>query len=86
LLSEYDGNEWLNIGTGTDISIKDLAKLIQEIVGFEGELRFDATKPDGTPRKLMDVSKLHKLGWSHKIDLAEGIKKVYQEVQNMEFA
>ncbi len=85
LMQDYDGEEWFNIGTGEDISIKDLAKTIKEVVGFEGELRFDATKPDGTPRKLMDVSKLHSIGWKHKIDLEEGIKSVYKEVKNMDF-
>tara|TARA_B110000503_G_scaffold143562_2_gene245870 strand:+ start:2101 stop:3039 length:939 start_codon:yes stop_codon:yes gene_type:complete len=85
LMQEYDGEEWFNIGTGEDISIKDLAMTIKEVVGFEGDLRFDATKPDGTPRKLMDVSKLHSVGWKHKIELKEGIKFVYNEVKNMNF-
>ncbi|MFT6165479.1 MAG: GDP-L-fucose synthase [Vicingaceae bacterium] len=85
LMQEYDGEEWFNIGTGEDISIKDLAMTIKEVVGFEGDLRFDATKPDGTPRKLMDVSKLHSVGWKHKIELKEGIKSVYNEVKNMNF-
>ena len=85
LMQEYDGQEWFNIGTGEDISIKDLANTIKDVVGFEGELKFDATKPDGTPRKLMDVSKLHSVGWKHKIELKEGIKSVYNEVKNMNF-
>ena len=85
LMQDYDGEEWFNIGTGEDISIKELAKTIKEVVGFEGELKFDATKPDGTPRKLMDVSKLHSIGWKHKIDLEEGIKSVYKEVKKMNF-
>jgi len=85
LMQEYDGEEWFNIGTGEDISIKDLANTIKDVVGFEGELKFDATKPDGTPRKLMDVSKLHSVGWKHKIELKEGIKSVYNEVKNMNF-
>ncbi|MDP3010256.1 MAG: GDP-L-fucose synthase [Methylococcales bacterium] len=80
LMQTYDEAELINIGTGEDISIKDLALLIKDIVGYSGELRFDATKPDGTPRKLMDVSKLHALGWQHKIDLAEGIRAVYDDV------
>jgi GDP-L-fucose synthase len=86
LMTQYDGTEWLNIGTGEDISIKELALLIKSIVGFEGELIFDSSKPDGTPRKLMDVSRLHKLGWKHKIDLKEGIERVYSEFKQSELA
>ncbi|MGB0402749.1 MAG: GDP-L-fucose synthase [Salibacteraceae bacterium] len=86
LLRDYDGEDWLNIGTGTDVSIKELALTIKEVVGYEGELKFDATKPDGTPRKLMDVSKVNALGWKHKIDLRTGIESVYQDVKDMEFA
>lgn len=85
LMQEYDGEEWLNIGTGEDIAIKDLALLIKEIVGYEGELVFDTSKPDGTPRKLMDVSLLNSLGWKHSIDLESGIRKVYDEVKDLEF-
>ncbi|MFT4755800.1 MAG: GDP-L-fucose synthase [Vicingaceae bacterium] len=85
LMQEYDGEEWFNIGTGEDISIKELALTIKDVVGFEGELKFDANKPDGTPRKLLDVSKLHAVGWKHKIDLRNGIKEVYNEVKNMDF-
>ena len=86
LLRDYDGDDWLNIGTGTDVTIKELALIIKEVVGFEGDLTWDSSKPDGTPRKLMDVSKLHNLGWKHKIDLKEGIRAVYEEVKKMEFA
>ena len=86
LMTDYDGEDWLNIGTGEDISIKDLALLIKSIVGFEGELTFDNSKPDGTPRKLMDVSRLHKLGWKHKLELKEGIESVYSEFKQSEFA
>lgn len=85
LMQEYDGEDWFNIGTGEDVSIKDLALIIKEVVGYEGELKFDASKPDGTPRKLMDVSKLHSIGWKHQIELKEGIQKVYGEVKNMNF-
>jgi GDP-L-fucose synthase len=85
LMQEYDGEEWFNVGTGEDISIKDLALLIKEVVDFDGELYFDSSKPDGTPRKLMDVSKLHGLGWKHKIELKEGIERVYEEVKQMSF-
>ena len=69
--------EFINIGTGEDIAIKDLAEMIKEIVGFKGKITWDTTKPDGTPRKLMDVSRLHELGWKHTNLLDEGIKKVY---------
>lgn len=86
LMEEYDGEDWFNIGTGEDISIKDLALTIKEVVGYEGELKFDSSKPDGTPRKLMDVSKLHSIGWQHDIELKEGITKVYEEVKEMGFA
>jgi GDP-L-fucose synthase len=70
-------NTHINIGTGKDISIKELAELIQKIVGFEGELYFNADKPDGTMKKLTDVSKLHSLGWKHKVELEDGIKTIY---------
>lgn len=79
LMQSYDEANLINIGTGQDLSIKDLALMIQQIVGFEGDLVFDTTKPDGTMRKLMDVSKLHSRGWSHKIDLADGIALAYQD-------
>jgi len=81
LMEEYNEPNLINVGTGEEISIKDLALLIKAIVDFEGELTFDTSKPDGTPRKLMDVSKLHNLGWKHKISLKEGIEKVYQTFQ-----
>lgn len=70
----------INVGTGEDISIRNLALLIKDIVGFEGELKFDTTKPDGTPRKLLDVSRLHDLGWDATISLKDGIKQVYQGI------
>jgi GDP-L-fucose synthase len=72
----------VNIGVGEDISILDLAKMVKKIVGFSGELITDSTKPDGTPRKLMDVSKLTNLGWKASISLEVGIKKVYEEIKN----
>jgi len=86
LMNDYEGEEWFNIGTGEDISIKELALMIKDVVGFEGELTFDSSKPDGTPRKLMDVSKINSSGWKHRIDLREGIEAVYAEVKNLEFA
>lgn len=77
LLQNFSAPGPINVGTGEDLSIKDLALLIKEVVGFEGELRFDASKPDGTPRKLMDVSKLKEVGWSAKIGLREGVSETY---------
>lgn len=68
----------INIGTGQEISIGDLARLIISTIGYTGELRFDASKPDGTPRKLCDVTKLHDLGWHHKIEIGEGVRKLYE--------
>ncbi len=67
----------INIGTGEDVTIRELAELVARELGFEGELRFDTTKPDGTPRKLLDVSRMHALGWRAKTGLAEGIRKTY---------
>lgn len=79
LMQNFNEGGFLNIGTGHDLSIKDLALLVKKIVGFEGALTFDSSKPDGTPRKLMDVSKLHDLGWKHQIELEEGIQLAYQD-------
>ncbi|MGX5857987.1 GDP-L-fucose synthase [Dyadobacter jiangsuensis] len=82
LMNNYDGRELVNIGTGEDLSIKELTELVASIVGYEGEIRWDTSKPDGTPRKLMDVSKLHQEGWKHKIELPEGIKLAYADFVN----
>ncbi len=82
LMKSYNKKDFLNIGVGEDISILDLAKLIKTIVGFKGEILLDKSKPNGTPRKLMDVSRLNDLGWKANIDLQEGIKKVYKEIKN----
>lgn len=79
LMQNYNEPNLINIGTGEDVSIRDLALLIKEIVGFDGELTFDTTKPDGTPRKLMDVSKLHARGWKHTVELKEGIRLAYAD-------
>jgi len=79
LMQEYNEAGLVNIGTGLDLSIKDLALLIKEVVGFTGDLVFDTSKPDGTPRKLLDVSKLHTLGWKHRIALQEGLALAYQD-------
>lgn len=78
LMENYNESELVNIGTGEDVTIKNLAALVKQIIGFQGEIVWDNSKPDGTPRKLMDVSKLHGLGWHHKIALEDGIKLAYQ--------
>ena len=80
LLQSYNEKEPVNIGCGEDISIKDLALTIKKVVGFKGKLNFDTSKPDGTPRKLLSVDKLHNLGWKHQIELEEGIKSVYKDL------
>jgi GDP-L-fucose synthase len=77
LMQTYNEPGFVNIGTGVDLTIKDLAHLISRIVGYSGEIVHDTTKPDGTPRKLMDVSKLETVGWKAKISLEEGIRSVY---------
>jgi GDP-L-fucose synthase len=82
LMEHYNEPGLVNIGVGEDISILDLAKLIQKTVGYEGEIILDTTKPDGTPRKLMDVTKLNSLGWKASITLDEGVRKVYEEVKD----
>lgn len=82
LMQNYNEPGLVNIGVGEDITIKDLALLVKKIVGFQGELKFDTSKPDGTPRKLMDVGKLHSFGWKHTINLEEGITAVYNEVKS----
>jgi GDP-L-fucose synthase len=79
LMESYNEKELVNVGTGEDVTIKELATNVKEIVGFEGEILWDTSRPDGTPRKLMDVSKLHGLGWKHKIELNEGIRLAYQD-------
>lgn len=79
LMQNYNEPGLVNIGTGEDLSIKELALVIKKIIGFEGEIVFDTSKPDGTPRKLMDVSKLHAMGWKHRIELEEGIKMAYKD-------
>ena len=78
LLEHYDGEQHVKIGTGDEITIANLAKLIKHVVGYEGELRFNPDMPDGTPRKVTDVSKLHRLGWKHRVSLEEGIQQAYQ--------
>jgi GDP-L-fucose synthase len=82
LMDTFNESGFVNIGVGEDISIKDLAHLVKETVGFEGEIVHDLSKPDGTPRKLMDVSKLHNMGWKHKISLENGVQSVFEEIKN----
>lgn len=77
LMQTYNGGEIVNIGTGEDVTIKELTEIVTGVVGYEGEIVWDTTKPDGTPRKLLDVSKLHSLGFKHKTNLREGIRKTY---------
>ena len=79
LIKNYDGNEIINVGSGIEVSIKELAETIREVVGFQGELNFDVSKPDGTPRKLLDVSRLHEMGWKHQVGLKEGLALAYEE-------
>lgn len=82
LMNDYNDEQFINIGVGEDISIKDLAILIKQIVGYPGQIKFDTSRPDGTPRKLMDVSKLHNLGWKHQVSLKAGIELAYQDFKN----
>jgi GDP-L-fucose synthase len=82
LMNTYSDEGLVNIGTGEDISISDLALMIKDVVGYEGAIVYDATKPDGTPRKLMDVTKLSGLGWKYTISLKKGLEMVYQEYQS----
>ncbi len=84
LLQHYDSPEIVNVGLGEDISIRELAELIAEIVGFEGQLIWDASKPDGTPRKLLDISKINSLGWSPQISLRDGIARTYEWFQRQQ--
>lgn len=85
LMNNYSGNETVNIGTGKEVTIKKLALLVKDIIGFNGELVFDETKPDGTPRKLLDVSKLNALGWHYTTELADGIAKTYDDFLHSDF-
>lgn len=87
LMQEYSDPEIINVGTGVDVTIRELARLIGETVGFAGEVSFDASKPDGTPQKLLDVSKLHALGWKHSISLPQGVRSTYEwYLENVETA
>ena len=77
LMREYDSPEIVNVGTGEDLTIRELGELVRGVTGFEGAIRFDATKPDGTPRKLLDVRRLRELGWQARIPLVRGIRETY---------
>ncbi|MCW7497009.1 GDP-L-fucose synthase [Leptospira levettii] len=85
LMENYDvtgdpkGGEHVNVGSGIEVSIKELAETVKEVVGYQGNLVFDLTKPDGTPRKLLDVSKLHKMGWKHQVELRDGVDLAYKD-------
>ena len=79
LMNTYSGNETVNLGTGKELTIAALAELVKKVIGYQGEVRYDATKPDGTPRKLLDVSKLEGLGWHYKTELEEGIRRTYAD-------
>ncbi|MDP4685801.1 MAG: GDP-L-fucose synthase [Salibacteraceae bacterium] len=82
LMLNYNEKGFLNVGSGSDVSIRELAETVAEVVGFKGKLTHNTSKPDGTPRKLMDVSRLHNLGWKHKIELKDGIQAVYDDVKS----
>ncbi|MCB0410381.1 MAG: GDP-L-fucose synthase [Flavobacteriales bacterium] len=85
LMENYDGEEIFNIGTGTDVTVLELAETMKKVSGFNGSFKFDKSKPNGTPRKLMDVSKLTNLGWKAKISLEDGVRMVMEDVKAMEF-
>jgi GDP-L-fucose synthase len=78
LMLNYNEKMFVNVGTGTDLSIKELAELVQSTVGYTGSVEWDSSKPNGTPRKLMNVDRIHQSGWKHKIDLKEGVASVYE--------
>ncbi len=82
LMNTYSGNETVNVGTGKELSIKELTELVAKVVGYQGEVKWDTTKPDGTPRKLLNVSKLERLGWKYKTELEEGIRLTYDDFQS----
>jgi GDP-L-fucose synthase len=84
LMLHYNEKLFVNIGTGEDLSIKALAEMVREIIGFEGNIRWNTEKPDGTPRKLMDVSRIQASGWKHRISLHSGITSVYEDFKTKE--
>ena len=82
LMNTYSGNETVNLGTGKEITIKELTKLVAKVIGYTGEIKWDTTKPDGAPRKLLDVSKLEKLGYHYTTELEDGIRLAYEDFLN----
>jgi GDP-L-fucose synthase len=78
-MNTYSGNETVNLGTGKELTIKELTELVAKVIGFTGEIKWDPSKPDGTPRKLLDVSKLESLGWHYKTELEDGIRETYKD-------
>ena len=82
LMNNNSGDETVNAGTGKELSIKELTELVAEVTGYDGEIRWDTTKPNGTPRKLLDVSKAEKLGWKYRTELKEGIRLAYEDFLN----
>ena len=82
LMEHYNEAGWVNVGTGSDVSIKNLAEIVADAVGFKGDIKWDKSKPDGTPRKLLDISKIRNIGWSASIDLIDGISSVYEKYLN----
>ena len=82
LMNNYSGNETVNLGTGEELTIKELTELVAKVIGYNGKINWDTTRPNGTPRKLLDVTKLHNLGWTHKVELEEGIKLAYDDFLN----
>lgn len=86
LMKNYNEKLFVNVGSGEELSIRELAELVKEVIGYRGNLEWNTSKPDGTPRKLMDLSRLHSLGWKHKIALRDGVSSVYNEYASMNFA
>ena len=82
LMNNYSGNETVNVGTGKELTIKELTELVAKVIGYTGEIKWDPSKPDGTPRKLLDVSKLEKLGWKYHTELEDGIRLAYEDFLN----
>ena len=79
LMNHYSGNETVNVGTGKELTINELTELTAEVIGYKGKINWDPSKPDGTPRKLLDVSKLENLGWKYKTELRDGIRLAYED-------
>lgn len=82
LMNHYSGDETVNVGTGKELTIRELTEMVARVVGFRGEIKWDASKPDGTPRKLLDVTKLRNLGWTYRVELEEGIRLAYEDFLN----